>query len=253
MRARRYCTELIIMLLGISTADSQEKPVRWETESPDNLVTHEDSYIPQEDLKDREAATPAPVAETANAFSHSVKPERWQNRFYVKTNAIGWAMGITNLSAEVDLAKHWSFTLPLYWSAWNYFKETLKFRTLALQPEVRYWFSKNNEGWFTGAHFGLAWYNFATGGDYRTQDHGGHSPAIGGGLAAGYRLPVSRNKRWQLEFTVGAGGYKLHYDKFHNYKNGLLVDTKKKTWFGIDQAAVSIAYSFGLGKKGGAR
>ena len=61
MRARRYCTELIIMLLGISTAHSQEKPVRWETESPDNLVTHEDSYIPQEDLKDREAATPQPL------------------------------------------------------------------------------------------------------------------------------------------------------------------------------------------------
>lgn len=197
--------------------------------------------------------TTAPVAGATDNAVEAVKPEQWQRHLYVKTNTIGWAMGITNIAAEIDLARHWSFTLPFYWSAWNYFKQTLKFRTLALQPEVRYWFSENNEGWFTGAHFGLAWYNFATCGDYRIQDHGGHSPAIGGGLAAGYRLPVSRNKLWQLEFTVGAGGYKLHYDKFHNYKNGLLVDTKKKAWFGIDQAAVSITYSFSLGKKGGAR
>ena len=204
-------------------------------------------------LPDTMATAPAPVAETADTITEAVKPERWQRHLYIKTNGIGWAMGITNIAAEVDLAKHWSFTLPLYWSAWNYFKPTLKFRTLALQPEVRYWFSKDNAGWFTGAHFGLAWYNIATCGDYRTQDHGGHSPAIGGGLAAGYRLPVSRNGRWQMEFTVGAGCYKLHYDKFHNYKNGLLVDTKKKTWFGIDQAAVSIVHSFDLGKKGGAR
>ena len=195
----------------------------------------------------------APVVETADTVTEAIKPERWQRRLYVKTNAIGWAMGITNIAAEVDLNPHWSVTLPLYWSSWNYFKQTLKFRTLALQPEVRYWLSEDNDGWFAGAHFGLAWYNFATDGDYRYQDHGGHSPTVGGGIAAGYRLPVSRNGRWKMEFSLGAGVYRLHYDKFHNCKNGLLVETKKKTWFGIDQAAVSIAYMFGLGKKGGAR
>ncbi len=204
-------------------------------------------------VPDTMATPPAPIVETADTIIEAEKPEPWQRHLYIKTNGIGWAMGITNIAVEIDLAKHWSFTLPFYWSAWNYFKPTLKFRTLALQPEVRYWFSKDNGGWFAGAHFGLAWYNIATCGDYRTQDHGGHSPAIGGGLSAGYRLPVSRNGRWQMEFALGAGCYKLHYDKFHNYKNGLLVDTKKKTWFGIDRAAVSIVYTFDLGKKGGAR
>lgn len=204
-------------------------------------------------IPDTMATAPAPIVETADTISEAVKPQQWQRHLYIKTNGVGWAMGITNIAVEIDLARHWSFTLPFYWSAWNYFKPTLKFRTLALQPEVRYWFAKDNGGWFAGAHFGLAWYNIATCGDYRTQDHEGHSPAIGGGLSAGYRLPVSRNGRWQMEFALGAGCYQLHYDKFHNYENGLLADTKKKTWLGIDRAAVSIVYTFDLGKKGGAR
>ena len=56
-------------------------------------------------------------------------------------------------------------------SDWNYFKETIKFRTLAIMPESRYWISENNDGFFAGAHFGLAYYNFAFNGKYRYQDH----------------------------------------------------------------------------------
>ncbi len=198
--------------------------------------------------------TSIPAAKTADNTPETVlKPEQWQHRLHVKTNAIGWAMGITNIAVETDLAPHWSFTIPIYWSSWNYFKSTLKFRTFALQPEIRYWFTKDNEGWFAGTHFGLAWYNFATDGDYRIQDHGGKSPAPGGGIATGYRMTVSRNGRWQMEFSLGAGVYQLHYDKFRNYKNGLMVETRKKTWFGIDQAAVSMTYSFDLGRKGATR
>ena len=104
-----------------------------------------------------------------------------------------------------------------------------------------------------GAHFGLAYYNIATNGEYRTQDHDGTSPALGGGLAVGYRMPISKNNRWKMEFSIGAGAYKLHYDKFRNYHNGLLVNTEKKTYIGIDQVSVSLSYTFDLKRKGGAR
>ena len=162
-------------------------------------------------------------------------------------------IGITNIAAEVDCNNHWSFALPIYYSAWNYFKTTVKFRTLSIQPEIRYWLSKNNNGFFTGAHLGLAYYNFAFNGNYRYQDHDGKTPAIGGGLSIGYRLPVSKNNRWLLEMQLGAGAYKLHYDKFfntNNTKDGLLVESIKKTYWGLDQAAVSLSYSFDLKKKG---
>jgi len=182
--------------------------------------------------------------------------EEWERKLYVKTNALGWGLAIANAAVETDLCKHWSFNLPVYYSAWDYFKSTVKFRTLAFYPEIRYWFSEQNlcnDGWFVGAHFGLVWYNIATNGEYRTQDHEGKSPALGGGLAVGYRLPISRNKHWKMEFSIGAGAYKLHHDKFRNYHNGLLVSTEKKTYIGIDQASVSFSYTFDLKRKGGAR
>ena len=205
---------------------------------------------------------PEPVIETVEIVPDTAtvtepvipEAEEWTRRLHLKTNALGWGLAIANVAVEVDLAKHWSFTLPVYYSAWDYFKSTVKFRTFAIQPEFRYWLSERNDGFFAGAHFGLAYYNLATNGDYRYQDHNRRSPAPGSGVSVGYRLPISKNNRWRVEFSLGAGAYPLHYDKFHNTprtKDGLLVESVKKTYWGIDQAAVSFSYSFDLKKKGG--
>ena len=117
-----------------------------------------------------------------------------------------------------------------------------------MQPEIRYWLS-DNDGWFVGAHFGMAYYNFALNGDYRIQDHNCSTPAFGGGLGVGYRMPISKSKRWKMEFSLGGGIYDLYYDKFRNEHNGLLVESIKKTFFGIDQVAVSFSYMFDFKKK----
>lgn len=175
-------------------------------------------------------------------------------QFSIKTNLVGLGMGITNLAFEIDFAEHWSLNVPLYYSAWDYIGTQTKFRTFTMQPELRYWFNKYNEGFFAGLHFGLSYYNVAFGGDYRYQDHYMETPAIGGGLAFGYRMPISRNRRWKLEFSLGAGVYDLYYDRFYNtpdYKEGLLVDSISTTYWGIDQVSISFLYSFDLRKKGG--
>ena len=178
------------------------------------------------------------------------------SKLLLKTNAIGLGMGIVNVAAEVDVVEHLSVTLPIYFSAWNYFKSTIKFRTFALQPELRYWPSKRNDGFFAGAHFGLAYYNFAFDGDYRYQDYGGTTPAVGGGLSIGYRLPISHDMRWRVEFSVGAGVYPLHYSIFHNtpnVKHGLMINSAKSCYFGIDQVAITFSYKFDIKKRGGRR
>lgn len=177
----------------------------------------------------------------------------WTRQLHVKTNVVGLGMGIANIALEVDVCKHLSLSLPVYYSAWDYFKPTLKFRTLMAQPEVRYWFNRHNEGWFLGAHFGYGYYNFALDGEYRTQDYNRETPSMGGGLAIGYRTHLSKNKRWKMEFSVGGGVYQSHYDQFRNVENGFLVRTEKKTWYGVDQAAISFVYSFNLSRNGGKR
>ncbi len=194
--------------------------------------------------------------DTTTTVVEETETNEWVRRLYIKSNALGWVVGVANFAGEIDIAKHWSFTLPVYWSTWNYFKTTIKFRVFAIQPEVRYWFSEeSNDGFFLGAHFGMAYYNIATNGDYRYQDHNRETPALGGGIGLGYRMPFKRNNRWGMEFTLGAGVYSLNYDKLYNTsrtKDGKLAESGiKKTYWGIDQAAVTFYYSFDLKKKGG--
>lgn len=177
------------------------------------------------------------------------KAAAYSRRLYIKSNMANWLLGISNAAIEVDLFPHWSCTLPVAYSAWNYFSSEIKFRTLSLYPELRYWLSPENDGWYVGAHYGMAWYNFCIGRAYRTQDKGGHSPAMGGGLAVGYRLPLDRGNRWKLELSLGAGVYRLHHDKFLNKPNGAWVRTERTTYMGPDQVAITFAYTLDLNKR----
>ncbi len=153
-------------------------------------------------------------------------------------------MAITNLGVECDLARRWSVALSLYYSGWNYLKETRKFRTFIVRPEARYWFADGHRGFFAEGHLELAYYNFALPSwKYRIQDRDGRHPALGGGIGLGYRLPL-RNPQWAVEAQVGAGVYHLSYDRFENRPDGPLHDTRTKTWFGVDNVSVGISFKF---------
>ena len=196
-----------------------------------------------------------PVAAPASvpAFVYVEPEEEWIPRLHLKTNLIGLAMLNANFAVEVDMARHWSFTFPVYYCGMDWFKSTIKFRNFTIQPEFRYWFRRSdNDGFFLGAHFELSYYNFAFDGKYRFQDYRGRTPAIGGGLSAGYRMPISKNNRWRVEFTIGAGIYPLDYSLFDNtpdVRDGQWMSRNKKTYIGIDQAAITFAYSFDLKKR----
>lgn len=175
----------------------------------------------------------------------------WQRHAYVKTNIPAWFLIWTNVAGEYDIAPHWSVNLSVYYSGFDYFQHRRKYRTFALMPEIRYWPDRNNQGFFVAPHFGMAWYNVAFEGKYRYQDHDGTTPALGGGVNAGFRFNVSRNRRWRMELSVGFGIYHLDYDLFINERNGLLAGRRKRTFYGVDNAALSICYMFDVKKKGG--
>lgn len=194
---------------------------------------------------DGEDVQPASVPEPVD--------DSYSRRLYIKTNAVGWAMAITNIAFEIDVVPHMSVTLPLYYSAWEYGTHKVKFRTCAFQPEVRGWLRPDNMGLFGGVHFGVAQYNMAIGGKHRYQDHDGHTPALGGGLSVGYRCMLGKSGRWMMEFTAGAGAYRLHYDAFDNssVSFGQKLYERRKTFVGIDNVGVTFIYSLPLRRKGG--
>lgn len=174
----------------------------------------------------------------------------WARQMSIKSNLPVWLAAMPNIALEFDLAHHFSIAASAYYSGWDYFKEDLKFRNLTLMPELRYWPRRDNTGFFVAVHGGVAWYNVALCGDHRWQDHNGNTPALGGGINLGYKFPL-RSNHWRMEVSVGAGAYKLDYDVFMNVPNGILIDRRKRTFYGIDNAALSICYHFGLRKKGG--
>lgn len=197
--------------------------------------------------------SPPPISSSLTFDEPLPMPEIWVRRLHLKTNFVDLGLLIGNLAVEVDLGPHWSFTLPMYYSALDYFVSTVKFRMLGCQPELRYWFSPiDNDGLFAGAHFGISYYNFAFNGDYRFQDHAGTTPTAGGGFSFGYRKLLGKSQRWRLEFSAGAGVYPLYYDMFYNtpdVKDGQLAFTKKKTFVGLDQAGITLAYAFDIQRK----
>lgn len=172
----------------------------------------------------------------------------------LKTNLIGLGMGHFNAAAEIDLAEHWAVSVPFYYSGGvDYFKSTIKFRGIVLQPEVRYYLT-GNDGFYVGGHLGLGWYNFALNGDYRIQDHKGNRPAWGGGLGLGYTMQFKKNPRWGMEFCLGTGVYDAKYDMFYNEENGPYYKRGvRKTFVGIDNASVAFTYKFDVSKAKGGR
>ena len=204
-----------------------------------------------------ERLVPAPFAFPSDEAVLEVLPpslliefERWVPRLYLKTNFIALAMLSANFGVEVDFARHWSVTLPVSYCAMDWFKSTIKFRNFTVKPELRYWFRhSDNDGFFVGPHFQLCYYNYAFDGALRYQDFRGRTPAIGGGLGFGYRKPISRNRRWRMEFEVGAGIYPLDFSVFHNtpdVRDGQWIERRKKTYIGPDNAAVTLSYSFDM-------
>ena len=170
----------------------------------------------------------------------------------VKTNAVGWGLAVSNLAVEVELSKHFSFNLPVYYSGINYFAENTKFRIFGVYPEFRYWF-KQHDGFFVGAHAGFAYFNVALGKNHswRIQDAGGTTPAMGGGLNFGYRMPLSKkHPRWKVEFSLGGGVYDIKYEKFVKEKDGPKAQgTFHNTVVALDNVGVSFSYSFDLKKR----
>ena len=170
-----------------------------------------------------------------------------RNRIALKTNMLGLGLLIANIGAEYGLTRHLSVHLPVYYSGVNFFTDRVKFRTFALQPELRWNFSAV-EGLFVGVHATAAYFNLALGGDYRYQDSTGDTPLLGGGLSLGYRLRFPEAPRWGVEFVLGAGAGSLNYDRFVNEQNGPYVDSVSRKYFGVDNAAVSVFYEFVLGR-----
>ncbi len=172
------------------------------------------------------------------------KPDYSQNtegRFLaVKTNIVPWAAGIANLGGEVQVGNRFSIDLPVWWSPY-FISDKYALRTLALQPEFRYWLKRPGSGHFFGIHAGVAWYNLKYN-DIRYQDI--NTPLLDGGISYGYSLRL--NDYLNAEFSIGAGYVNMKYDRYYNIDNGAKIDARQTIYWGVDRLEISLVYHFNL-------
>lgn len=168
-------------------------------------------------------------------------PERITGDRYVavKTNVVAWAAGVANLEGELQVGRHLSIDLPVWWSPY-FISDRFALRTLFVQPELRYWMKTPGSGHFFGVHGGVAWYNLRLN-DWRYQDV--ERPLINGGISYGYSLRL--NSHLNAEFTIGVGYVNTKYDRYYNIENGAVADTRETSYFGVDRVGISLVYHFG--------
>jgi hypothetical protein len=166
---------------------------------------------------------------------------------YLKVNALTLPLLVPNIGFERLFLNNWSLSGMFYYTALDWFDPEAKFRVLGLQSELRYWFRYDMMGPFIAAHATFGWYNIAWGGKYRYQDHNRNTPTLGGGLNVGWKIPLfgKEDTPWGVEFTLGAGVLPLHYDIYYNVNNGRFVGDDSATYFGIDNASVTVTYRIG--------
>lgn len=158
----------------------------------------------------------------------------------VKTNIVPWVAGIMNIEGELQIGKHFSIDLPVWWSPY-FISDKYALRTFMCQPEFRYWLGHPGKGHFFGIHAGVALYNLKKD-DIRYQDT--DIPLLNGGISYGYSLRL--NSHLNAEFSIGAGYVCTKYDRYYNIENGAKIDTRKTTYWGIDRVEISLVYHFNL-------
>jgi hypothetical protein len=169
-------------------------------------------------------------------------------RFALKTNLLyGLGTLTPNIAAEIALSPRWTFEAAYSSNPWNYKAKAAgephrKLLHGIARVEVRRWFCERFSGHFLGVHGLYSEYN--VGGldipmlfekDYRYAGN-----AWGGGIVYGYDLPTGR--RWNIEFTVGVGVYRMKYDRYSCLTCSTDAVPLTKTWVGPSRLGVSLEF-----------
>lgn len=162
-------------------------------------------------------------------------------RFVVKTNLLTDLTLSPSLGVEVKLNRRFTLDVPVSYNGFT-FGDNMKWKHIAVQPEVRYWLCESFVGHFFGLHGHYANYNVGNISLFQaTKDHRYRGWLAGGGFSWGYHWLLS--SRFSLETTVGFGYAYLDYSKHEYQECGPKVGDYTKHYFGLTRAGISLIYT----------
>ncbi len=169
----------------------------------------------------------------------------------IKSNLASDALLNINLGVEVGLAPKWTLDLTGQFNGWT-FKDGMRWKNWAAQPEARYWFCDRFAGHFLGLHahggqYNMAGfnglYNFLGTDARRLKDYRFQGWFVGAGLGYGYSWILGRH--WNLEAEVGVGYSYTQYDRFLCVGCGRKVEQKvPHHYVGPTKLALNLIYVF---------
>lgn len=135
-------------------------------------------------------------------------------QFYaVKVDALGLCTTTLNVEGSMVVHNHWSIHLPIKVNPWTFGEK--KYQHATIMPGARYWFiGSYSRGWFLGVNAVATAYDheglLGNKVDYFARDHRYKGWGVGGGISAGYSIPVA--KRWNIEFEAGVAAVYMNHD-----------------------------------------
>ena len=169
----------------------------------------------------------------------------------VKSNILSDVLLTPNIGIEVGMAPKWTIDVSGQFNAWT-LSHMRRWKHVAMQPEVRYWFCDRFSGHFIGMHVHGGWYNIGgfdgkinmLGTDARKlKDSRFQGWFAGAGVAYGYALILGRH--WNLEAELGFGYSFTKYERFSCVGCGKKVETDRTHhYIGPTKLAINLVYVF---------
>lgn len=162
----------------------------------------------------------------------------------IKNNLLYDATTTPNLQLEMSLSRKTTFELGVGVNPFT-FSDNKKFKHWLVQPEYRYWLCEKFNGHFFGIHahggqFNVGGWDIPVGRLDIFKDHRYQGYFYGAGISYGYQWIIS--PRWNMEFNLGGGYARIHYDKYPCTTCGTREDKGKYNYFGVTKAAISLVY-----------
>lgn len=220
---------MVIVCLDDAIAVYNPSP---EVSSTDEVVWDKPSVYISDETFSPKVEEPTPVVEQKSV----------DTRFFAVKNNLLFDLALcANLGIEVELWRHWSFDLPVWYSPYNITSKR-KIRLLATQPEIRWWTKRAGEGHFVGVNAAVVGFNIAVNDNARYQDPDHALWSVG--ASYGFATHLDKAKHWGLEFNLGVGYADYKYNSFYNKPNGQLFKQSSEKYFGITRIGISLSYKW---------
>lgn len=243
-RSLTFISFLLLFIFAVHAQEIRKSPVK-QTSADKQETTYKGNSTPQASDQKQKSQTaakarkaPKQQAKGKKKAAPKRKPETSARYIALKTNVPMLAIDVKNISFEIQTGKKVSLELPVMLNFSDQSDEHA-LRTIAFQPECRWWFRSPGKGHYLGAHAHVAWFNMKWD-DRRYQSV--DRPLLGAGLSYGYK--VNFGSHWGAEFNIGAGYANMRYDTFYNIDKGARLNTRQRHYWGITRLGALLVYRF---------